>query len=171
MRCGPQPRVLEAATLRVPRLQPCICLFISLIYIEALVYIYEAFIYKVLARRMKRMKQAAAERGAKPCTGLTMPAPPRPPVAAMHCHETMPPSQHAASASRLVAPPHPTANSPRPPSVPPAEREPTLHIPEDVLRHLRRGDGTLLGAPPPPPLQPHVLEAATPRVGGCNPMC
>ena len=77
-----------------------------------------------------------------------------------------------------------------PPPVPLAEREPTLHIPDDVLRHLRRGDGTLLGAPPPL-LQPLVLEAAAPHLlkaataraggscgrgcnpsgGGCNPMC
>jgi hypothetical protein len=134
------------------------------------------------------MKEAAAERGTRPCTGLPMPVPPRPAGAAMKCHETMPPPHHAAA--RLVPPPHHTANSPRPPPVPLAEREPTLHIPDDVLRHLRRGDGTLLGAPPPL-LQPLVLEAAAPHLlkaataraggscgrgcnpsgGGCNPMC
>ena len=119
---------------------------------------------------MKRMKEAAAERGTRPCTGLPMPmpAPPRPAGAAMKCHETMPPPHHAAA--RLVPPPHHTANSPRPPPVPLAEREPTLHIPDDVLRHLRRGDGTLLGAPPPL-LQPLVLEAAAPLAEGCNRTC
>ena len=111
------------------------------------------------------MKQAAAERGTRPCTGLPMPVPPRPVVGSVAAL-----TPHAAP--RLVPPgvaAH-AANSPRPPPVPPAEREPTLHIPDDVLRHLRRGDGTLLGAPPPP-LQPRVLKAATPRVGGCNPTC
>ena len=148
---------VQAATARARGCNPA-CAQAATLYICVCVCVCHT--YKVLARRMKRMEQAAAERGTRLCTGLPMPAPPRPAVAAAtHCHESMPPPHHAAP--RLAPPPHHTANNPRPPPVPPPEREPTLHIPDDVLRHLRRGDSTLLGAPPP--LQPHVLEAATMR--------
>jgi hypothetical protein len=129
---------------------------------------------QVLARRMRRMKRAAAERGAKPCTGLTMPPPPRAAAAATHGHEAPSTPHHAASRPAPLTAPL-SAGSPRPPK----PQEPTLHIPHDVLSHMKRADGSLLGTPPTAPtatalcwrLQPrvpgahvHVVEAAPPTV-------
>ena len=118
---------------------------------------------QVLARRMQRMKRAAAEHGAKPCTGLTMPPPPRPAAAATHGHEALPTPHHAAPRAAPLATQH-SASSPRPPK----PQEPTLHIPHDVLSRMKRGDGTLLGTPPTAPtatalcwrLQPRVMHDA-----------
>jgi len=115
---------------------------------------------QVLARRMQRMKRAAAEGGAKPCTGLTMPPPPRPAAAAAtHGHEALPTPHHAAPRPAPLTTQH-SASSPRPPK----PQEPTLHIPHDVLSRMKRGDGTLLGTPTTAP-------TATPCAGGCNRAC